>query len=86
MAEEQREDRSPDEDIGFLKRAAAVLAEHFDTVQIFCTRELGADGTASVKWGVGNWFARKGQVDEWVLTEEAAAKAKLYKEADDEEA
>lgn len=46
--------------------AIALLVEHFDSVQIFCTRDNGGiDGTTSITKGVGNWFARVGQVREW---------------------
>jgi hypothetical protein len=56
------------EEISMVKKHASELGEHFDTVQIFCTRhESGTeDGTVTIKMGTGNWFARYGQVVEWV--------------------
>lgn len=49
--------------------------EHFDSVQVFCTRRLDKDGnTRTVAIGDGNWYARYGQVREWVLMEEAKSK------------
>jgi hypothetical protein len=50
----------------FVKKHASQLGEHFDSVQIFCTKHDGAEGTASVNCGEGNWFARYGQIREWV--------------------
>lgn len=45
----------------------AVLMEHFDTVQIFCTRSDPDRGiTTNIDGGNGNWFARRGQVRDWV--------------------
>lgn len=41
------------------------LAEHFDTVQVFCTL-VGDDGTHSFRSGAGNFYARMGQVKHWV--------------------
>lgn len=62
----QDEDARRKSDVSQLDRAIAVLGEHFDTVQIFCTRYEGAS-TVSVNKGTGNWHARAGQVREWVV-------------------
>lgn len=63
-------------DIERAKSACLQLGEHFDTVQIFCTRhEQGEEcGTVNVAYGVGNWFARRGQVGEWILKEEQSTR------------
>lgn len=61
-----------DPDIEKLQRAVENLGEHFDTVQIFVTRyepDSEGGGTVNVNWGCGNWFARKGQIDNWVTKE-----------------
>lgn len=55
-----------DLDYAHVDAALNVLIEHFDTVQIFATRHMGDEGTAQVARGRGNWFARKGQVEEWL--------------------
>lgn len=61
-----------DEDLDRVKRACETLGEHFDTVQIFVTRhEPGIeDGTINITWSEGNWFARYGQVREWLVKAE----------------
>lgn len=57
-----------DRDMALLKTAAGQLMEHFDTVQIFVTRQNeGAEGTVNANWGAGNWFARYGQVRGWLI-------------------
>lgn len=48
---------------------SAHLAEHFDTVQIFCTKQRGKN-TFTFDTGSGNWYARYGQVREWSLKQE----------------
>jgi hypothetical protein len=53
------------EALGLLKKHAAQLAEHFDTVQIFVTHQEGEITTSAIE-GAGNWFARYGQVRQWV--------------------
>jgi hypothetical protein len=70
---------SEDIDLERLKAAAESLGEHFDTVQIFATRHEAGEknGTVHLKWGTGNWFARYGQVREWVLVEEESARLKI---------
>ncbi len=47
------------------------LAEHFDGVHIFVNRNEGhADQSRGINRGAGNWFARYGQIREWVVYEE----------------
>ena len=55
-------------DLKRLHDIAKQLGEHFDTVQIFATRhESGEhDGTLRFHVGVGNWYARFGQVAYWL--------------------
>lgn len=56
----------------------AALLEHFETVQIFVTKvHKEADATASMVRGDGNWFARYGQVKEWILKTEAMARREI---------
>ena len=65
-----------EQDIQRLVEHSDQLAEHFDTVQIFCTRhEAGKeDGTVAVNQGAGNWFARVGQVKEWIVKKDEEAR------------
>ena len=52
------------------------LGEHFDSVMIFTTRHESTEaGTHTVAKGVGNWYARFGQVVEWVDKENEIARA-----------
>lgn len=56
-----------EEDFKRLKKLCEALGEHFDTVQVFATRhDPEAGGTVHMNCGVGNWFARRGQVMEWL--------------------
>ncbi len=61
-------------DLNLCRKATDALREHFDTVQIFVTRHEGTDGTVNVAFGSGNWFARKGQVSEWLEKEDEATR------------
>jgi hypothetical protein len=57
-----------DEDLRILRNAAARLMEHFDT------RHIGSDeGTIAAQHGEGNWYARRGQVGEWLVKQDADA-------------
>lgn len=59
-----------DLDLKLVNDAVQVLRDHFDTVQVFTTRYEGSDtGTINVAVGSGNWFARTGQVAEWLSKE-----------------
>ena len=56
--------------IELVQRATAQLMEHFDSVQIFVTKNCGKGSTLSMKYGDGNWFSRYGQVRLWLMSEE----------------
>jgi len=60
-------------DMERVRKVLTELGEHFDSVQIFCTRhESGElDGTVYLHLGTGNWFARYGQVREWCVKMDA---------------
>lgn len=50
-----------------LDKHLAQISEHFDTVQIFVTKHTPAtERTGGRVLGSGNWFARYGQIMEWV--------------------
>ena len=65
-----------------LRRHAEALSEHFDAVQIFVANHNPAelDGTASINYGIGNWYTRYGQVREWVIMQEEQARIKARKD------
>lgn len=49
-------------------RHIVALMEHFDTVQILCTKDE-KDGTLNVARGGGNIFARYGHAQVWIARE-----------------
>lgn len=58
-----------------LSGCANSLIEHFDSVQVFATRhDPEQGGTVQFQIGKGNWFARFGQVREWMVYEEQKVK------------
>jgi len=59
-------------DVAMVRQHAEQLGEHFDSVQIFATRhEPGSlGGTVTVHLGVGNYYARYGQVCEWMVKQD----------------
>lgn len=58
-------------DIDILKAHTARLMEHFDSVQIFVTRNNPrASNTTAAAWGSGNWYARYGQTINWINEQE----------------
>ena len=60
--------------------AVTALSEHFDTVQIFVTIHRTTpegdlkEGTTSINRGYGNWYARHGQINEWMVRADADAR------------
>lgn len=63
----------------------AQLGEHFDTVTILVTKHDGSseDGTLKIVRGQGNWFARYGQMIEWIRTQDILRKIRLKKWAEE---
>jgi hypothetical protein len=58
-------DEIRDNDEKIVNRALDQLMLHFDSAQVFVTRQDG-DNTVGGSFGRGNWYARKGQVGEWL--------------------
>lgn len=67
MTPEQR-----DKKLALIKNQCEILMASFDTVQIFATKvEKEEDHcTAQYAYGNGNWFARYGHVNSWIIAEE----------------
>lgn len=59
-----------------LEDAVAKLREHADAVQIMVSWQLDENkGTACVKRGGGNWWARQGMAHDFVQQDQAASNA-----------
>lgn len=63
------DDKKTDEDVERLDRIVDALGEHYDTVQIFVTRHESGEkgGTVHTARGGGNYFARLGQIRNWLI-------------------
>lgn len=66
--EEQTDAEIRERDLAIIRTAMRGLAIHFDSVQIFCTKH-GGGCSESATDGDGNWWARFGQISEWVTKE-----------------
>lgn len=69
-------------DVARVRQAAQALAEYYDSVQIFASRDESGEheGTVNVHIGVGNWFARYGQVKDWVIKIEEQTRVNVRNE------
>lgn len=58
-----------DEDMERVRQHVTALSEHFDSVQVFCTRceEGTLGGTVNIQLGAGNYFSRYGLVNAWLV-------------------
>lgn len=66
MTEEESKQQE-EADMKIVQAAVSGLGEHFDTVQVFVSRFEHEDrGTMNVAYGAGNWYARYGQVVQWI--------------------
>jgi hypothetical protein len=70
---------------------AAQLAEHFDSVRIFCTKHNsdgeGDSATQGYSKGRGNYYAQEGQIREWLtaMNEETRVNQRLNQLDDGDE-
>jgi hypothetical protein len=71
-----------DRDMDLIMKAAQALGENFDAVQIFVSRHEPEveKGTIRASAGVGNWYARVGQVGEWLMRHEEEVRAEAWNE------
>jgi len=74
-AEQERDGR-------ILDRVRAGLAEHFDTVVIMVTRYRQDGVTVAADRASGNWYARMGQVREWLLKTDEQSRREVHAEDD----
>lgn len=78
-----------DEDMKLIEHHAAILSEHFDTVEIITTRhqpntgDKDENGTVMCNSGTGNYFARYGSVKEWLLRNDERSRLIIQKEEKD---
>ena len=75
-------------DMEMISDVLARLGEHFDSVQIFASRQEvdgGDQSVVNIYSGCGNWFARYGQVKNWLITENERTKTRVRNEIFDEE-
>ena len=71
-----------DSDMERVREACRLLIEHFEGVQIFCSRhESGElDGTINCQYGLGNWYARYGQVSAWLVKQDEEFRMEIRKD------
>lgn len=80
---DENDDEPEHEEMRRVREACETLNEHFDAVHIFASvHEAGQeDGTVNVSYGLGNWFARYGQIREWLVkTDERSREHVRYEE------
>lgn len=70
-------------ELEMIRKHCETLSEHFDSVQIFVSRYEDGN-TVSVNDGMGNWFARLGQVQKWAEKQNEEARVEVRKYDDSE--
>ena len=71
-----------DDDEKIINSALDMLVEHFDTVQIFCSRHEAnkENGTVGFQAGRGNMYAREGQIKSWLTKHKERLKEEVRNE------
>ena len=63
--------------IELLEQVVRQLMEHFDCVQIVATTREDDGSTTCHPFGAGNWFARKGSIEHWLITVNESLKERV---------
>ena len=74
MSEEEKpvELSQSDKDMAIIQHHADILRSHFDSVQIFVTRQLDdKKQTQNACTGSGNWYSRYGYIRCWIVAQDA---------------
>lgn len=71
------DDNQRDKKLELLKNQAKVLRQSFDTVQIFVGKNDEETGVTTMYWGDGNYYARYGQIRQWLLQEDEQARMEV---------
>lgn len=67
--------------VQLIQRHSAELMEHFDSVHIFVTIHRGeSETTAAYDYGMGNWYARSGQIREWTLCNDELCRERVKRQ------
>lgn len=68
---DSRDEADKAKDMAIIRSHAVQLSEHFDSVQILCTKKhASGDGTTSAVFGQGDWYARYGHAKYWIKQQE----------------
>lgn len=73
-----------EEAFAFVQGHMAALSEHFEAVQIFASRCDG-EKTESIHVGAGNWYARMGMVQDFMVKENAIARREAIAQSEDDD-
>lgn len=83
MTEENRDHESTD--MQRMRAALDILAPHFESAQILCTRyDYTQELTVRAELGCGNWYARIGHAKEWTVRSDAQSRLEAVSDAVDE--
>lgn len=69
-----------DPDMERLAKVCRELGEHYENIQIFVNRFDSSDGTTSINYGSGNWHARRGHVQGWLIKEDERNRKEVREE------
>lgn len=85
--DEEKKKQDQDRDVEIVQKVIDTLGEHFDSVQIFCTRHDPSvqNGTVRVHMGAGNWFARFGLVSLWLEMQKESERIKERKDEEEDD-
>lgn len=69
-----------------MEQCIKILSEHFETVSIFTSNYVGGEKDTEFRYvGYGNWFARFGQVYDWITKQKHRARLEEEDDYDDGE-
>jgi hypothetical protein len=75
----------PDPHVILVDQHVKQLLEHFECVQIFVSSHMpeGREGTLHLERGGGNWYARSGQIRDWVQIQDEETRIRVQANSDE---
>jgi len=68
-------DSTEQESLKIVGEHISSLMEHFESVQVLCSRHNPSIGTENVYLGAGNWFARQGMAHDFINQDKSRTEA-----------
>jgi hypothetical protein len=80
----RKKSNTESKDLAIIQAHLTQLQEHYDNVHIFVQRREENSNVMNAQMGIGNWFARYGQIKMWCVKSEETEKVETWPRHEEE--